>query len=150
MKNINIVVLCGNLTRDPEVRYTGSGMCVTTFSLAVNDSKKNTAGQWEDVAGFFDVKMFGKRAESLSKMLVKGQKVTVSGKLAFETWSESKTGQRRSKVSIIASDVELMARGGEPQFSTGAPQAALHLQSQYTQPQQPQQAALFDDGPLPF
>ena len=80
--SINRVVVSGNLTREPELRATQSGMQVLSLGMAVNDRRKNQqTGEWDDVPNFVDVKVFGNRAESLSRILAKGSKVCVEGKL---------------------------------------------------------------------
>lgn len=104
--SINSVIMTGNLTRDPELRTTGSGTAVLQFSVAVNDRMKNNrTGEWEDRPNFIDCTMFGTRAESLSRFLSKGSKVAVQGKLHWSQWE--KDGQKRSKVEVWVDNVEL-------------------------------------------
>lgn len=103
--NINTVTLGGRLTRDPELKATQSGVSILQFSLASNTSKKNQAGQWEDVAGFYDCKVIGSRADSLARILRKGMPVVIAGRLSYSQWE--KDGQKRSKVEIVADSVEL-------------------------------------------
>jgi len=111
--SINRVVVSGNLTRDPELRSTGSGMAILKLGLAVNDRRKSPqSGEWEDVPNFFDVTVFGQRGESLSRFLQKGSKVTIEGKLRWSQW-ETPDGDKRSKVEIIADDIEFMSSRGE-------------------------------------
>ena len=111
--SINRVVITGNLTRDPELRATGSGMAVLQLGIAVNDRRKNQqTGEWEDVPNFFDVVVFGSRGESLSRFLSKGSKVAIEGKLRWRSW-ETPEGDKRSKVEIIADDIEFMSARGE-------------------------------------
>lgn len=107
--SINRVVVSGNLTRDPELSVTGGGMAILKLGIAVNDRRK-VDGEWTDVPGFFDVKMFGTRAESLSRYLSKGSKVAVEGKLSYQSWEDKNTGAKRSKVEILADDIDLMSR----------------------------------------
>lgn len=108
--SINRVVVSGNLTRDPELSMTGGGMAVLRMGIAVNDRRKNQqTGEWEDAPNFFDVKMFGTRAESLSRFLSKGTKIAVEGKLRWSSWEDKNTGEKKSKVEIIADDVEFMS-----------------------------------------
>lgn len=110
--SINRVELCGNLTRDPELKATQGGMSVLTFGIAVNDRKKNNqTGEWEDVPNFFDCTMFGNRAESVSKYIHKGMKVALAGKLHYSSWE--KDGQKHSKVSVNVDDIEFMQQRGE-------------------------------------
>jgi single-strand DNA-binding protein len=110
--SINRWIGSGNLTRDPELRVTGSGMQVLKFGLAVNDRRKNSNGEWEDVPNFVDITVFGNRAESLAKFLAKGMKVTVEGKLRWSQW-QTDGGEKRSKLEIVADDVELPPRGSQ-------------------------------------
>lgn len=107
--SINRVIISGNLTRDPEMRQTASGMPVLSFGIAVNDRRKNSqTGEWEDAPNFIDCTMFGARAEALSRYLSKGTKVAIEGKLRWSQWERD--GEKRSKVEIIADDVEFMSR----------------------------------------
>lgn len=104
--SINQVSITGNLTRSPELRATQGGTAVLSFGIAVNDRRKNSSGQWEDVPNFFECVTFGNRATALSDILTKGMKVAVAGKLHYSSWE--KDGHKHSKVDIIANDVEIM------------------------------------------
>ena len=121
--SINRVFVTGNLTRDPELRQAGA-TTVLQLGIAVNDRKKNPqTEQWEDVPNFFDVLVWGARGESLARFLHKGIKVAVSGRLHWNQWQNSE-GEKRSKVEIVADDVEFMSardssQGGAP-ASSGA------------------------------
>ena len=106
--SINRVIISGNLTRDPELRSTASGLPVLGFGVAVNDRRKNQqTGEWEDYPNFIDCTMFGTRAQSLSKYLSKGTKVTIEGKLRWSQWERD--GQKRSKIEVIVDDLEFMS-----------------------------------------
>jgi len=108
--DVNTVTVSGNLTRDAEVRYTNSGMGIIGFSVATNHSRKN-GDNWEDVAHFFDVTIFGR--EKLAPYLTKGKKVFISGRLEQQRWE--KDGQKRSAVKIIGEQIVLAGeRGGAP------------------------------------
>ena len=112
--SINRVVISGNLTRDPELSATGGGMHILRMGIAVNDRRKNQqTGEWEEVPNFFDVKVFGNRAESLSRFLSKGSKIAVEGKLSWSSWEDKNTGDKRSKVEIIADNIEFLSPRGE-------------------------------------
>ena len=105
--SINKVIITGNLTRDPELRATPSGTSVLSFSIAVNDRRKNPSnGEWEDVPNYIDCNLFGTRADSLAKYLAKGSKVGVDGKLRWSQWE--KDGQKRSKVDVTVDNIELL------------------------------------------
>ena len=112
MADINRVILVGRLTRDAELRYTGGGMAVCKFSLAINRRKKS-GDSWEDEAHFFDVVLFGKQGEAINQYLVKGKQVGIDGELRQNRWEQE--GQSRSKVEITAFNVQLLGggRGGQ-------------------------------------
>lgn len=131
-KNINTVTIAGRSTKDPEIKVTPSGTAVLSFSLAVNDTKKNAQGEWEDVVDFFDCKVFGKRAESLAQYIPKGSKLTINGRLHQDRW-QAQDGTNRSRVSIIVQDIELPPRS--------QPQGTGEGYGDYTQPPQPTQPA---------
>ena len=106
--SINRVALSGNLTREPELRQTRSGMAVLSFGMAVNDRRKNQQGEWEDYANFVDCTMFGNRAQGVSQYLSKGAKVAVEGRLHYSSWE--KDGQKRSKLDVVVDEIEFMSR----------------------------------------
>lgn len=107
--SINHVVMSGNLTRDSELRRTTGGTAILGFGVAVNDRRKNQqTGEWEDYPNFVDCTMFGTRAEKLAGMLTKGTKVCILGKLRYMSWERD--GQKRSKIEVIADDIEFMSR----------------------------------------
>lgn len=107
--SINKAIISGNLTRDPEVRTTASGMSVMSFGIAVNDRRKNpSTGEWEDYPNFIDCAMFGNRAASVARYLTKGSKVAIEGKLRWSQWERD--GQKRSKVEVVIDEIELMQR----------------------------------------
>ena len=103
--SINRVVISGNLTRDPELRQTQSGTSVLSIGIAVNDRHKNVStGEWEDYANFIDCTLFGNRADAMDKLLKKGSKVTIDGKLRWSQWERD--GQKRSKIEVIVQDID--------------------------------------------
>ena len=114
MADINRVVLVGRLTRDAELKYTAAGQAVCKFSVAVNRRKKN-GDQWEDEANYFDVVLWGRQGESLNQYLVKGKAVGIDGELRQDRWQQD--GQNRSKVEIVAGNIQLL---GGSQGSGGA------------------------------
>jgi single-strand DNA-binding protein len=106
--SINRAVLVGRLTRDPELRSTASGMSVLSMRLAFNDRRKNPqTGEWEEMSNYIDVTLFGKRAEALSRFLSKGTRIGVDGRLRWSEW-ESSSGDKRSKIEVIADELELL------------------------------------------
>ncbi|NTW28266.1 MAG: single-stranded DNA-binding protein [Coriobacteriia bacterium] len=112
--SINRVCISGNLTRDPELRSTGGGMAILQMGVAVNDRRKNAqSGEWEDFPNYVDVVVFGARGESLSRFLSKGSKVFVEGKLRWSQWTDKNSGDKRSKIEVVADDIEFMTPRGE-------------------------------------
>lgn len=141
--SINRVVVSGNLTRDPELRVTPGGTQVLGFGVAVNDRRRNQqTGEWEDYPNFIDCTMFGNRAEALSRILRKGMKVAIEGKLRYSSWEDKNGGGRRSKVEIIPDEVVLMSQNpnGQPAPQWNAQQAYQQAPQAVLQPA-PQQAA---------
>lgn len=111
--SINKVMISGNLTRDAELRSTQGGSSVLKLGVAVNDRRKNpNTGEWEDVPNFIDCTLFGRRAESLARYLVKGTKVAIEGRLHYSSWEDRQTGQKRSKLDVNVDEIEFMSRGG--------------------------------------
>jgi len=122
--SINRVIISGNLTRDPELRSTASGLPVLGFGVAVNDRRKNQqTGEWEDYPNFIDCTIFGARAESLSKFLSKGAKVAIEGKLRWSQWERE--GQKRSKIEVIVDELEFMTSKGEGASAGYTPPTAI-------------------------
>ena len=108
----NKVILVGNLTRDPEMRYTPSGTGVCTFGFAVNNRRS------EDEVLFVDIVTFDKQAESCAQYLNKGRQALVEGRLKYRTW-ENQDGQKRSKHEVLADSVQFMGTRGDAPDSNG-------------------------------
>lgn len=107
---MNKTFLSGNLTRDPVLKTTAGGMQVLELGMAVNERHRNNqTGKWEDRSNYFDLRMFGNRAEKVADMMRKGAKIAVEGHLRYEAWQDRATGQNRSKVLIVIDDFELFS-----------------------------------------
>ena len=105
MASGNNIDLVGNLTRDPELRYTPGGMAVASFGLAVNARRQNRqTNEWEERTSFFDVVCWGSLGENVSESLGRGARVMVVGRLEQRTW-ETQDGDKRSKIEVIADEV---------------------------------------------
>jgi single-strand DNA-binding protein len=101
----NTVTLVGNVTRDPELRYTPSGQTIATFGLAVNRRWQNRSNnEWEEQTSFFDVKCWAQMAENVSESVQRGTRVIVSGRLEQRSW-ETDNGEKRSKIEVVADEV---------------------------------------------
>lgn len=110
MQGLNTVSIGGNLCRDAELRATASGMAVLTFSVAVNESRKNRqTGEYEDYPNYVDCTMLGRRAESVSRYLTKGTYVALTGRLHQNRW-QNKDGQNRSKLEVTADNIHFESR----------------------------------------
>jgi single-strand DNA-binding protein len=107
--NINIVVITGNLTRDPELRSTGGGTSVCELRVAVNSRRKNgQTGEWEDKPNYFDVTVWGAQGENCANYLSKGRPVAVEGRLDWREWEAKDGSGKRQAVSIVASSVQFL------------------------------------------
>ena len=119
MANINRVILVGNLTRDPELRHTPSGMAVCSLRLAVNSRRKDESGNWTDKPNYFDITVWGAQGENCAQYLSKGRPVGVDGRLEWREW-EAQDGSKRQAVEVIADTVQFLGSrgdsGGEPQY----------------------------------
>lgn len=109
MASLNKVFLVGNLTRDPELRYTPNGSAVCTFGMAIN-RKYKSGDELKDDTCFVDITVWNKQGEACSKYLSKGSPVLIDGRLNFRTW-ETDDGQKRSKLDVVANDVQFLPTG---------------------------------------
>ncbi|HET8592822.1 MAG TPA: single-stranded DNA-binding protein [Solirubrobacterales bacterium] len=105
--NINVVVVTGNLTRDPELRSTPGGTSVCSLRIAVNTRRKGQDGTWEDKPNYFDVTVWGAQGENCANYLSKGRPVAIEGRLEWREW-EAKEGGKRQSVEIIANSVQFL------------------------------------------
>lgn len=110
MPSMNVVFLMGNLTRDPELRYTPGGQAVCTLGLAVNNKFTGKDGETREEALFVDVNVWAKTAENCVKYLSKGSPILVEGRLKFRTW-EGPDGSKRSKIDVTAFNVQFLSSG---------------------------------------
>ena len=107
----NFVTIIGNVTRDPEQRFTPNGASVVAFGVAVNRRWLNkTTNEWEDDTSFFDVKAWSQLGENVAQSVYKGDRVTVAGRLDQSSWEDKDTATKRSKVEVVADDVSLSLR----------------------------------------
>lgn len=126
MANLNKVMLIGNLTRDPEVKYTPKGTAIAAMGLAVNRVWTNEAGEKQEEVTFIDVEMYGRKAEVAGEYLKKGRPVFIEGRLKLDTWDDKQTGQKRSKLKVVGENLEFLGSregggGGGGEFSESRP-----------------------------
>lgn len=161
MASLNKVMLMGNLTRDPELRYTPSGRPVADISLAINrvwiDEQK---GKQEETI-FVDVTLWGRQAELASQYLAKGRGAFIEGRLQMDTWDDKETGKKRSKLKVVGDALQFLpdGKGGSgagPQSGGGYQQRSAPQQQRYANPPQQQNPShaspddYQDDEEIPF
>jgi single-strand DNA-binding protein len=131
MASFNRVILVGNLTRDIELKYLQSGTAVTEIGLAVNDRRKNQAGDWVEETTFVDITLWGRTAEIASEYLSKGSPVLIEGRLKFDTWEQE--GQKRSKLRVVGERMQMLGSRGDRQRSGGGASGGFN-ESEFSQP----------------
>ena len=119
MASLNKVMLIGNLTRDPEVRYTPKGTAITEISLAMNRNYTTETGEKREEVTYVEVTLFARLGEIAAEYLKRGRPVFIEGRLRLETWDDKTSGQKRSKLSVVAEGLQLLGSreggGGPPQ-----------------------------------
>jgi len=118
MASLNKVMLIGNVTRDPEIRYTPKGTALVELGLAVNRRYTADNGEKREEVTFVDVTMWGKTAELAEQYLKKGRPVYIEGRLQLDTWDDKTTGQKRSKIRVVCEEMQFLGSregGGAPQ-----------------------------------
>ena len=145
MASYNRVMLMGNLTHNPEIRYTPSGTAVSDLRMAINESYKNKAGEMVESTCYVDVVVWGRQAETSSEYLHKGSPVFVEGRLQLDQW-ENQQGEKRSKLRVRADRVQFLSSPGQKntEFSSAPAQQAP------AQPAAQPPAEIADDDDVPF
>ncbi len=121
MPNVNLVVLIGTLTRDPEVKYTAGEKSIANIGLAINHAYTTDAGEKRETVTFVDVEMWGKLADLCSQYVKKGDPLYVSGRLHLDSWDDKTTGQKRTKMKVIADQMQFLASKGKREDSAPPP-----------------------------
>ena len=126
MASFNKVILVGNLTRDPELRYTPKGTAIAKVGLAVNRVWTNEAGEKKEEVTFVDVDIFGRTAENVGQYMRKGRPMLVEGRLKLDQWDDKQTGQKKSKLGVVAETVQFLgsAPGGGEGGAPASPRPA--------------------------
>lgn len=121
MANLNKVMLIGNLTRDPEMKYMPKGGAVVELGLAINRSYTLDQGERREETTFVDVVLYNRLAEIAGEYLKKGRSVFIEGRLKLETWDDKQTGQKRSKMRVVGESMQMLGgrEGGSPAGSGG-------------------------------
>jgi single-strand DNA-binding protein len=113
MANLNKVMLIGNLTRDPEVKYTPKGQAVAEIGLAINHSYSTASGEKREETTFVDIELWGRQAEVAGEYLKKGRSVFIEGRLKLDTWDDKQSGQKRSKMRVVGEMMQMLGGKGE-------------------------------------
>ena len=113
MANLNKVMLIGNLTRDPEIKYTPKGSAIAELGLAINRYYTTESGEKKEETTFVDVTLWGRQAEIAKEYLGKGKPVYIEGRLQLDTWDDKQTGQKRSKLRVTGEQMQLRGARGE-------------------------------------
>jgi single-strand DNA-binding protein len=121
MASFNKVILVGNLTRDPELRYTPKGMAIAKIGMAVNRVWKSEAGEAKEEVTFVDVDAFGRQAETLAQYMKKGSPLLVEGRLRLDQWDDKQTGQKRSKLGVVVEGFQFLGGGNRGEAGGEAP-----------------------------
>ena len=148
--NVNVVVITGNLTKDPELRSTNGGTSVCEMRVAVNSRRKDQSGQWVDKPNYFDVVVFGAQGENCANYLSRGRPLAVEGRLDWREW-EAKDGGKRQAVQIIANSVQFLGSrdgGGPPNGNGGGGGGQQQPQQSYSPQQSDVPADESDFGPV--
>ena len=154
MPNFNKVILAGNLTRDPEMRYTPKGIAIAHFSLAINRTWKNEAGETKEEVTFVEIDAFGRQAEVVSQYLKKGRPLLVEGRLKLDQWEDKNTHQKQSKLKVVLESFSFLdTRGADsaPAQSPDGPRprpAASPAPTTPAEPAEPETPAEEDDVPF--
>jgi len=111
MANFNKVILAGNLTRDPEVRYTPKGTAIAKLGMAINRTWKTETGETKEEVTFVDIDAFGRTAEVISQYLKKGRPILVEGRLKLDQWDDKQTGQKRSRLGVVLENFQFLDSG---------------------------------------
>ena len=145
MASFNKVILMGNLTRDPELRYTPKGTAIAKIGLAVNRVWTNEAGEKKEEVTFIDVDVFGRTAENVGQYMRKGRPLLVEGRLKLDQWDDKATGAKRSKLGVIAETVQFLGSPAGEGGAAGAPTAPRPARA--AAPSAPAAEPLEGDGP---
>ena len=108
MASFNKVILVGNLTRDPELRYTPKGTAIAKIGVAVNRVWTSESGEKKEEVTFIDVDVFGRTAENVGQYMRKGRPILIEGRLRLDQWDDKQTGQKRSRLGVVAETVQFL------------------------------------------
>ena len=147
MASVNKVMLLGNLTRDPEIRYTPKGTAVTDLGMAINRIRTGDNGERIEEVTYVDVTLWGRTAELAGQYLAKGRSVFIEGRLQLDQWDDKATGQKRSRLRVVGENMQFI--GGQGQGGGGGNAQGGGGQQQQSRPPQQQQQPSGDSATPP-
>jgi single-strand DNA-binding protein len=154
-KSVNKVLLLGNVGKDPEIRATGGGTMVASFTLATSDRQKDAQGNWQDRTEWHNLKAFGRTAEIVRDYVKKGHKLFIEGKITTSSWDDKESGQKRYRTEILVNDLTLLT-GRDDGGSGSGPYSRQSGSSNNFDQRQPAahedigQSAEISDDDIPF
>lgn len=152
MASLNKVMLIGNVTRDPEVKYTPKGSAVTDIGIAINRYYTTESGEKREETTFVDVTLWGRQAEVAGEYAKKGRPIFIEGRLQLDSWEDKQTGQKRSRLRVVGENIQLLGSGPGGGQRSGAPDQGESFSSgKASSPSNaPSSSSLDDDDDIPF
>jgi single-strand DNA-binding protein len=154
-KSVNKVILVGNLGKDPEVKFTPSGVPVAKFSLATNERYKDKAGEWQDRTEWHNIVAWQRLAEIIGEYVKKGSKIYIEGRLQTSSWEDKQSGEKKYRTEVVASDLVLLGGRGEGggdhggRSSGGSSSSSFDQRSSHSEEHAPASAEITDED-IPF
>jgi single-strand DNA-binding protein len=150
MANFNKVILAGNLTRDPEMKYTSKGTAIASFGLAINRRWKTETGETKEEVTFVDIEAYGRQAEVVGQYLKKGRPALVEGRLKLDQWEDKNTHQKQSKLKVVLESFSFLdSKGGDGPTTTRTASAPAAAPAAAAAPAEPEGAPAEEDD-VPF
>lgn len=145
MSSFNKVILLGNLTRDPELRYTPKGSAIAKIGMAVNRKWRSETGEEKEEVAFVDVDFFGKQAENIGQYMRKGSQMLVEGRLKLDQWDDKASGQKRSRLTVVGETCQFIGSRQQGTQAAPTPRTAAPADSPAAEEDKPK-----DDESVPF
>jgi single-strand DNA-binding protein len=142
---VNRVILIGRLGKDPEIKYTPSGMAMASFSLATDENRKDSEGKWQSQTEWHNIVMWGKEAERAGEFLKKGRLVYIEGRLQTRSWEDQQSGGQRSRTEIIGNRFVMLGARADGGETSDSGRSSIPVPTQQATPDRPE-----EDEDLPF
>lgn len=152
-KSVNKVILIGRLGKDPEIKYTASGMPVAKFSIATNERYKDKSGEWQDRTEWHNLVAWQRTAEIVGEYVKKGNQIYIEGRLQTSSWEDKQSGEKRYRTEIVVQDLVLLTSRADAEGEGRSRSAAVHSGMDQRPPQPPEEASQetgITDADIPF